>query len=239
MLSGGGFNVVVDPETGQAAGKMANTVNNRATLCSSALTNASARAQAALYDAVFVQKRLISAETVALAFAEPITCIDHGAFSLLSAGWPALLFNRVNSQRWLGTGIPDCESTRVASPSSATISQTQRSLQPWAKLAFFLPHPLLLLDVRCIPVGEDTQQVDRTFPPISVKVSDHSADAMAFEGLYGWAGWGGSISLVDPKVRTSCDAHALRTGATMSNRDEAPHFLNRQLWCSVRRRRCT
>ena len=44
----------------------------------------------------------------------------------------------------------------------------------------------------------------------NAKVSDHSADAAAFAGLYGWAGWGGSISVVDTKRSSTCmcDPHA-------------------------------
>ena len=47
-----------------------------------------------------------------------------------------------------------------------------------------------------------------TLMPIS-KGSDRSADEKAHEGLWGWCGWGGSISLVDPKVSTSHDAGRL------------------------------
>ena len=48
-------------QQGQADGAMANTEENIASTMTSALTNASARAQAELYDAVFVQKKLLSA----------------------------------------------------------------------------------------------------------------------------------------------------------------------------------
>ena len=32
---------------------------------------------------------------------------------------------------------------------------------------------------------------------------DHSPEGKAFDGMYGWGGWGGSFSLVDPKRKTT------------------------------------
>lgn len=80
MRSCAGCDGNIDAETKQADCRTCNQPNRRSGVCTSALTNSTARAQAEIFDAAYVTGvgKFISVETVAKVFGEEVSCQDIG-----------------------------------------------------------------------------------------------------------------------------------------------------------------